>query len=110
MQIANIKGELKKNEPLSKHTSFRIGGPADFLAYPADHNDVVNLLKEIGKKGQPYFILGGGTNLLVRDGGFRGVVISLERMTGIRIDREYRSVGGTFAVVSVEAGVSLPRL
>jgi UDP-N-acetylmuramate dehydrogenase len=110
MATVNIRGELKQNEPLSKHTSFNIGGPADLLAYPADREDLTDLLREIRKQGLKYFILGGGTNLLVRDGGFRGVVISLERMTAIRVDREYRSVGGSFAVVSAEAGAPLSRL
>lgn len=105
-----MKGELKKNEPLSRHTSFGIGGPADVFACPVDRDDLIALLKEIKKHGQKYFILGGGTNLLVKDGGFRGVVISLERMDTIKIEREYRSVGGSFAVVSAEAGSPLTRL
>jgi UDP-N-acetylmuramate dehydrogenase len=110
METANIKGELKKNEPLSRHTSFGIGGPADLLAYPVDRADLASLLREIRKQGQKYYILGGGTNLLVRDGGFRGVVISLERMGAIGAEREYRSVGGVFAVVSAEAGATLAKL
>jgi UDP-N-acetylmuramate dehydrogenase len=110
MDIPNFKGELRRNEPLSRHTSFRIGGPADLLAYPADRDDLAALLGEIRKQGLPYFILGGGTNLLVKDGGFRGVAISLQRMKTIRIEREYRSIGGTFAVVFVEAGAFLAKL
>jgi UDP-N-acetylmuramate dehydrogenase len=110
MATITIRGEVKQNEPLSKHTSFNIGGPADFLAYPADREDLIDLLREIKKQKLKYFILGGGTNLLVRDGGFRGVVISLQRMATIRIEREYRSVGGSFVVVSAEAGAPLSRV
>ncbi len=110
METTNIKGELKKNEPLSRHTSFGIGGPADILAYPADREDLAVLLREIRARGQKFFVLGGGTNLLVKDGGFRGVVISLQHMNAIRIEREYRSVGGNYAVVSAEAGALLPKL
>ncbi len=110
MQIANFKGEIKKNEPLSMHTSFAVGGPADIVAYPTDREDLVSLLKEIKKRGMKYFILGGGTNLLVRDGGFRGAVIKLERLAAVRIEREYRSVGGAFAAVYAQAGVPLPKL
>jgi UDP-N-acetylmuramate dehydrogenase len=110
MEIGNFKGELRENEPLSRHTSFAIGGPADLLAYPADREDLITLLAEIQKRGLKYFILGGGTNLLVRDGGFRGVVITLQRMGAIRIEREYRSVGGAFAVVFADAGAALPML
>jgi UDP-N-acetylmuramate dehydrogenase len=110
MEIANFKGEIKRHEPLSKHTSFGIGGPADILAYPSDRNDLVALLSGIKKQGVGYVVIGGGTNLLVRDGGFRGVVICLQRLGTIRIDREYRSVGGTFSVVYAEAGALLPKL
>lgn len=110
MERTNIKGELKKNEPLSRHTSFGIGGPADVLAYPVDRDDLANLIREIKKRGLKHFVLGAGTNLLVRDGGFRGIVISLQHIGTIKIEREYRSVGGSFAVISAEAGALLPKL
>jgi UDP-N-acetylmuramate dehydrogenase len=110
MDIQNLKGEIRQNEPLSLHTSFGIGGPADILAYPADRNDLVLLLREIRKRGLKYFIMGSGTNLLVKDKGFRGAVICLKRMTAIKILREYRSIGGAFAVVSAEAGALLAKL
>ena len=79
------------------------------MAYPADRDDLVALLREIRKQELKYFVLGGGTNLLVRDGGFRGVVISLQRMKAIRIEREYRSMGGAYAVVYAEAGAPLAK-
>lgn len=110
MEIANIKGELLKNEPMSKHTSFAIGGPADVLAYPANRQDLLLLLRTIRAEGAAYFLLGGGTNLLVRDSGFRGVVINLRRMNAVAVEREYRSIGGAYGVVHAEAGVSLPKL
>jgi UDP-N-acetylmuramate dehydrogenase len=105
-----IKGKILKNEPLSSHTSFGIGGLADFLAYPVDREDLKTLLRTVRDRNLKYFILGSGTNLLVRDGGFRGVVISLKRMNAIAIEREYRSIGGNFAVLNVEAGVPVPKL
>jgi len=110
MELANFKGEIKKNEPLSRHTSYGIGGPVDMLAYPEDRDDLVALLAEIKKRKWPHLILGGGTNLLVRDGGYRGVMINLKRMAEIRTEREYRSVGGTFTVVHADAGASLAKL
>jgi UDP-N-acetylmuramate dehydrogenase len=110
MELPNFKGEIKRNEPLSRHTSFAIGGPADIIAYPVDRDDLLALLREIKAKEMPFFILGGGTNLLVRDGGFRGVVVNLKHLRTIAIVREYRSIGGSFAVVLAEAGVSLPKL
>jgi UDP-N-acetylmuramate dehydrogenase len=110
MDIQNLKGEIRQNESLSLHTSFGIGGPADILAYPADRDDLILLLREIRKRGLKYFIMGSGTNLLVKDKGFRGAVICLKRMTAIKILREYRSIGGAFAVVSAEAGALLAKL
>jgi UDP-N-acetylmuramate dehydrogenase len=110
VEIANVKGEIRRNEPLSRHTAYAIGGPADILAYPVDREDLQALLQAIRAQKQNYFILGGGTNLLVRDGGFRGVVITLQRMNAIRIEREYRAIGGSFAVLYAEAGASLAKL
>jgi len=95
---------------MSRHTSYAIGGPADVLAYPADREDLRLLLQAIKTQRLPSFVLGGGTNLLMRDGGFRGVMISLQRMHTIKIEREYHSIGGSFAVVYAEAGASLARL
>src|SRR5512146_2278019 len=110
MDIPKLRGEIRYNEPLSRHTSFGIGGPADLLAYPADWEDLVLLVREIRERGLKYVVIGSGTNLLVRDKGFRGAVVCLGRMTSIRVLREYRSIGGAFAVVSAEAGALLAKL
>jgi UDP-N-acetylmuramate dehydrogenase len=110
MVSVTIRGEIQRDEPLSRHTSFAIGGPADIMAFPADRDDVATLLQQINSQNLPYFILGGGTNVLVRDGGFRGVVINLKCMQQVAIEREYRSIGGLFAVVSAEAGALFSRV
>lgn len=110
MKFTDLRGEIKLQEPMSGHTSFRIGGNADALVCPADRQDLVALLRDIREQHLPFVVLGGGTNLLVRDGGFRGVVISLNKMSGFEITREYRSLGGSFAVITVEAGALLARL
>jgi UDP-N-acetylmuramate dehydrogenase len=105
--IDTIRGRVLKNEPMSGHTSFAIGGPTDYLVYPEDREDLTALLRWIRKRRLPSFVLGGGTNLLVRDGGFRGVIISLRRLQKVALEREYRSIGGAFAVISAEAGALL---
>jgi UDP-N-acetylmuramate dehydrogenase len=110
MEIKDFKGEIRTNEPLSRHTSYAIGGPADILAHPADQKDLGILLQAIKAQKLRSFVLGGGTNLLVRDGGFRGVMVSLQRMHTIKIEREYRSIGGSFVVICAEAGASLAKL
>jgi UDP-N-acetylmuramate dehydrogenase len=78
-----FRGELRENEPLAGHTSLRVGGPADRFALPADRDDLLGLLAALETNGIPFLVIGGGYNLLVRDGGFRGVVISLERLATV---------------------------
>jgi UDP-N-acetylenolpyruvoylglucosamine reductase len=69
---------LRLGEPLARRTTFRVGGPADVFAEPACTNDLGLLLRECSARSRPFLVLGRGSNLLVRDGGFAGVVISLE--------------------------------
>ncbi len=68
-------GTVKLNEPLAKHTTFKIGGPADFFVTVSTTTDLVALLQFLDAEGMPYFMLGGGSNMLVREEGFRGVVV-----------------------------------
>jgi UDP-N-acetylenolpyruvoylglucosamine reductase len=83
----NIAGELAKrvspatvvlrDEPLARHTTLRVGGPADVYVEPASEADLAAAVKCCGARGVPFFVIGRGSNLLVRDGGFRGAVICL---------------------------------
>ena len=68
---------LLAQEPMAKHTSFRIGGPADVLAQPADEAELAALLKRAGEHAVPVTLIGNGSNLLVRDKGIRGLVVKL---------------------------------
>ncbi len=74
---AVVKGRVAYGEPLSRHTSLRVGGPADALVVPADLDDLRALLRFAHTAGIPTLVLGGGSNTLVRDGGFRGIAIVL---------------------------------
>ncbi len=74
-----IKGEVLANELLRHHTYFRIGGPADAMAFPAGLEDLKILLKVAHTEAIPVLILGGGSNILVLDGGVEGLVINLSR-------------------------------
>src|SRR5471032_3059448 len=76
---------IRRDEPLAKHTTLRVGGPADFYVEPADGNNLANVVKFCGEREINFFILGRGSNLLVRDGGFRGVVICLSQSHFSRI-------------------------
>ena len=78
---------LQLNEPMSKHTSFRIGGPADALAQPADETELATLLQRAAEHNVPVTLIGNGSNLLVRDKGIRGLVIKLGNMfSGIEVE------------------------
>ncbi len=71
---------------MSEYTSYRVGGPADCLVFPVNADDLKNVLGWCRREDRPYFILGNGTNLLVRDGGIRGCVISLARLRGLEAE------------------------
>ncbi|HSG58161.1 MAG TPA: UDP-N-acetylmuramate dehydrogenase [Woeseiaceae bacterium] len=77
--VDNVRGELRADEPMSKHTSWRVGGPAELFFVPASLEDLSLFLHELDA-ATPVFWLGVGSNLLVRDGGIRGVVISAARV------------------------------
>lgn len=100
------KGDSLFGTPMKDHTSLAIGGAADVLTLPEDPLSVRNLMVVLRREGTPFFPIGGGTNLLVRDGGIEGVVISLRSFNRIEILQEYEGVVELF----VEAGVPWQRL
>lgn len=80
-KFCSLLGEEKvlTDELMSSHTTFRIGGPADYFLLPACSREVQGILSICREEGLPYFILGNGSNLLVNDAGYRGVIIHLYR-------------------------------
>lgn len=76
-QLAEF-GQVKVNEPLAKHTTFKIGGPAEYLVVVEDTEKLIGLLRFLDGAGIPRFILGGGSNMLASDDGWRGVVIKIK--------------------------------
>ena len=97
-----LSGEVRADEPLKRHTSYRIGGPADLLVLPASVEDVVWTLRLTHEAGVPVFVMGSGSNILVSDAGVRGVVIRMGQSMGRVRFEEF--------LVWAEAGVSLPKL
>jgi len=77
---------IRRAEPMAKHTTLRVGGPADFFVEPASEAELAAVLKCCGTRQINFFLLGRGSNLLVRDGGFRGVVIRLSHADFSRIE------------------------
>ncbi|MBQ8941623.1 MAG: UDP-N-acetylmuramate dehydrogenase [Firmicutes bacterium] len=91
------KMPVKLNEPLSRHTTFKIGGAADIFAMPRTAEELVFAIKTCKESGTEFYIIGNGSNLLVRDRGFRGVII--------RPDLKELSIDGT--KITAGAGVML---
>ena len=78
-QLLNILEEesVKIDEPMKKHISFKVGGPADFLVKPKTEEELAKVIKFAKEENIPYLVIGNGSNLLVKDGGIRGIVIEL---------------------------------
>ncbi len=74
-------------EPMAGHTTFRIGGPADCFLQPENEEQLIQVQRYLSKVGIPFFVLGNGSNLLVSDGGYRGVIIQIGRkMSRIEVE------------------------
>jgi UDP-N-acetylmuramate dehydrogenase len=99
--MVGLRGTVRFQAPLAGYTSFKIGGPADVLVEPADAEDLVQLVAQASAQKLPMFVL-GGTNLLVRDKGIRGVVVSLARLRSIKEEPG--------SVLYAEGGVGMPTL
>ena len=91
--------ELLLEEPMAKHTSFRIGGPADVLAQPGNEAELAELLKRAADHAMPVTLVGNGSNLLVRDKGIRGLVIKLSNI--------FSSITVAGNVLTFGSGISL---
>jgi len=108
--LHKIKGKVLQDEILAGHTSIKIGGPADVLIFPKDIRDIQTVLKNKGKT--PVYILGEGTNLLVKDRGIRGIIISLKDcFKEIKRPLFFNKVeGARSAVIKAGAGTKLSYL
>lgn len=98
---------LRCDEPLAKKTTLRVGGPADFFVEPASEKDLARVLRFCAENELPFFVLGRGSNLLIKDSGIRGFVISLAHpnFSEIKIDgTQLRcGAGARLKTISVEA-------
>lgn len=108
-ELCGILGSenVLKEEPMKNHTTFRVGGPADWLVTPTEEEqirDVVNLLRA---EKVPYYVTGNGSNLLVGDKGYRGVIIQLgKNLSQIRMTEEgvlYAQAGALLSKIAAEA-------
>ena len=94
------KGRVALNEPMAKHTTFKIGGPADLFYSARTQEELIKAVKLARENNFPYFILGNGSNLLVKDKGYRGLVIKYQ---AAKVFKEKEKI-------IVEAGMLLSQL
>ena len=80
------ENDIKIDEKLSSYVNFKVGGPADILLIPKSKEQVVKSVEVCKENKIPFYLIGNGSNILVRDGGFRGVVISLKEVNTIIVD------------------------
>ena len=88
-KLTNIIGKdsILVDEPMSRHTTFRVGGPADFFVTPKTKEDVRDVIRVCKEVGMPYYIIGNGSNLLVSDAGYRGVIVQIyKEMNEVKVE------------------------
>lgn len=93
---------FREKESMAEHTTFKIGGPADFICEPDSVSRLKDLLSFCRKNSVPYFVLGNGSNLLVSDNGIEGIVISLKRFENVTLENAFE--------IRCDAGVRLSHL
>ena len=98
---------VRRDEPLAKRTTLRVGGPADYYIEPATEDDLTRLLQYCEEHSLKFTVLGRGSNLLIRDGGIRGAVICLNHANFSRLeikgDKLHAGAGVKLKAVAVEA-------
>jgi UDP-N-acetylmuramate dehydrogenase len=100
--LAALVANIRFDEPMARHTTLRIGGPVDALAQPASQDELTAVVRACAERELPILAIGAGSNLLVRDGGVRGVVIASRRLRGL--------VRTSDTEIHVESGVSTGKL
>ena len=100
----NLADDVTFEEPMSQHTSFRVGGPAEALVRPSGKEDLVRLVRWAAGNSIGYMPLGAGSNILVRENGIRGLVIVLDRCLGSIVENKPASAGSH---ITAGAGVKL---
>ena len=97
------KSRMVLNAPMKEYTSFKAGGSADMLILPKNREELISALKLMNKSGAEHLVMGNGSNLLVKDGGYRGVIIRIgEGFQDVTIDGE-RIIAGAGALLSAVA-------
>ncbi len=100
------KENILLDEPMSRHTTFKCGGPASLFIRPESMEEIKEIVKLLGEYEESFFILGNGSNLLVSDKGYDGTIISLSKFDDIRIEDETLVCADAGAMNSAIAAVA----
>jgi UDP-N-acetylmuramate dehydrogenase len=110
--VSSVRGKIEENVNLAPFTWFRVGGAAELLFQPADTQDLADFLKALPKE-IPVYVIGVGSNLIIRDGGVKGVVIRLTpkgfggiSVDGLRITSGTMVLDSMLAKKAAEAGIA----
>ncbi|MDD2481175.1 MAG: UDP-N-acetylmuramate dehydrogenase [Lutispora sp.] len=102
MQLIDLFSNVKFDEPMKNHTSFKVGGNADIFFEPKDIKELIEFIKYVKENSIAYYLMGNGTNIIVSDEGIRGAVIKLgDKMSSIEIAEDR---------VSAQCGAKLPEV
>lgn len=114
LELQSILGNenVKIQEPMKKHTTFRIGGEADYYVTPENSDHLLMLIKFCKERNIPYYIIGNGSNLLVGDHGYRGIIIEIsKKISHVTIEKDHNNkVGKNSYLVTAESGIMLTKL
>lgn len=96
--------DVRLNDPLARHTTWKVGGPADLLIYPHSQEELRQTLVVLREHQIPWMVIGRGSNLLVRDGGIRGAVIKVGKgLDHLQIEGDRVTVGGGYSTILLAA-------
>ena len=95
---------ILKNDPMSKHTTFKIGGNADIFVKVKSVDDIKSIVEFAHTKNVPFYIIGNGSNILVKDAGIRGIVIKIE-LDNMKIENNKKDV-----YITVESGKKIAQI
>lgn len=105
-KLRSVTKNILKEEPMKKHTSFQIGGPADLMLIPETTQEVIEISRVLTEMETPHFFMGNGSNLLVSDKGYRGVVVKTTGLNEISVEKDGMTVSAG-VILSKAANVLL---
>ena len=106
LEKINIAGKILRDVSMNLHTTFETGGFADYFTVPSGNEDLIKLLEFAKKHAVPFFILGGGANILVSDKGIRGIVIDMRNLSEVQFEENFCTAGDGYSISELAAAAA----